>query len=390
MTMMKKMSYNKLIYRDFDGEPAENLTHSEIIYDINVLYHMLHRGYIGYPRLADEVRNQVNSKLVQLSKKTQIARADFHQKITDILSMIVDNHLEVEPLAKKERLPNLKNIASTCACGWKVVSEQINKQPVLAIGASSFSNKNSSNWDDLAYKISLHKDEYSAIIIDLRGNAGGDIDNAFNIIVPMCGNNPTSPFGDIIKKVSKEALILDYHDLKNKRLEGVYDENSLVVQENELLANIFDDYSEDIDEVPESFEDCIPLEFYEWHETVFNKPVYILQDSKTGSASEMLIQICQENLNVTTVGQNTAGCVHYVTARKMTLPHSRVVIKIPTVYNSYKDGRFIENVGISPDIKIAEEEDALAVALKHLYNERMNSSVSDKIIAAKASKIFSR
>ena len=71
--------------------------------------------------------------------------------------------------------------------------------------------------------------------------------------------------------------------------------------------------------------------------------------------------------NVVRVGAPTAGYIHFGNNGYLPLPHSGVVVQMAFSYNSYRDKRFLEKVGISPHITVAEGENALEVALEHYH-----------------------
>jgi C-terminal processing protease CtpA/Prc len=85
-------------------------------------------------------------------------------------------------------------------------------------------------------------------------------------------------------------------------------------------------------------------------------------DGICGSSCESTINAFEWHSYVKMVGENTAGCVHFGNIGYILLPNSRIEVQIPTQYSEYFDHRFIEKVGISPDIKVPAGQDAYAAA----------------------------
>ena len=67
-----------------------------------------------------------------------------------------------------------------------------------------------------------------------------------------------------------------------------------------------------------------------------------------------------------TVGQNSGGYVHFGNMGLIVLPNSQIIIQMATDFWKYKDGRFIEFIGHTPDIKVRKGKDALGVVLKEV------------------------
>jgi C-terminal processing protease CtpA/Prc len=86
-----------------------------------------------------------------------------------------------------------------------------------------------------------------------------------------------------------------------------------------------------------------------------------LQDKDCGSSGESTIDFFEYFPNVTKIGFNTVGMIHF---GNVGLPNSGLHIKMPTKANKYKDGRFIEFTGIEPDILLEDGQDAYEHALK--------------------------
>jgi hypothetical protein len=72
--------------------------------------------------------------------------------------------------------------------------------------------------------------------------------------------------------------------------------------------------------------------------------------------------------NVKKVGTNTKGQVHFGNVGKLILRNSGIIVQLATSYNMYFDRRFIEKVGIAPDIYITDDQDAMNVAIADFFS----------------------
>ena len=99
----------------------------------------------------------------------------------------------------------------------------------------------------------------------------------------------------------------------------------------------------------------------------FQGPIYILQDKNTGSSAESTIDFFEYFPNVKRVGSNTSGTIHFGNVGMILLPNSGIQVNIPTKANRYKDGRFIEFIGIKPDIALKDRQNAYDYILNRLH-----------------------
>ena len=92
------------------------------------------------------------------------------------------------------------------------------------------------------------------------------------------------------------------------------------------------------------------------------KPIYILIDSVCGSSCESTVDFFEYNPLVKTVGENTAGYIHFGNNGNVFLKNSGVNLQMAVSYNSYLDGRFIEKKGIVPKIAVPKGSNAMDFA----------------------------
>jgi C-terminal processing protease CtpA/Prc len=100
----------------------------------------------------------------------------------------------------------------------------------------------------------------------------------------------------------------------------------------------------------------------------YKYPIAILIDRYSLSADEELVASLKDHPNVRLVGQNTAGTYHCGNAHPLLLPNSKITIKISTMFRKSRDGKFIERVGFSPDLKLEDGTDAFRYVKKNWEN----------------------
>lgn len=154
-----------------------------------------------------------------------------------------------------------------------------------------------------------------AIIIDLRGNPGGDSEMAdymFSYFMP------------------EDSLYLSSFMQRNRDGEMEYSES---FSTKDLAEN-----------------------------RINNKAVYILVNGKTGSSAEYFTFLAQKHINAVIVGNRTVGAGHSLSVLKI---NSHLTIGVPSgrLYDKISDKGWEETNGITPDIIVDD-----SITLKKAYN----------------------
>ncbi len=98
------------------------------------------------------------------------------------------------------------------------------------------------------------------------------------------------------------------------------------------------------------------------------KPIYILIDGDCASSCESTVDFFEYNTLVKTVGENTAGYIHFGNNGSVFLKNSGIQLQMAMSYNSYLDGRFIEKTGITPKIKVPKGKNAMDFAWSDFFS----------------------
>ena len=98
----------------------------------------------------------------------------------------------------------------------------------------------------------------------------------------------------------------------------------------------------------------------------FKKPIYILIDRKCASSCESVVEIFESHPYAKTIGENTGGFVHFGNMGFIVLPYSQIIVQMASDFWRFKDGRYIEFIGHTPEIRVKRNRDALKSAVKEL------------------------
>ncbi len=98
--------------------------------------------------------------------------------------------------------------------------------------------------------------------------------------------------------------------------------------------------------------------------------IVLLYNRNSGSASEIFIQAARQSSKVTLMGENSAGILDYADMRAadfMCLPYE---LGYATTRSRAIDlGKGIDNIGIPPDVRLAEEQDWLEAAFRFVESK---------------------
>jgi C-terminal processing protease CtpA/Prc len=342
---------------------SEILSRKEIISDISTLKYALTNSYSGY---FFKNKKSIDLALDKLQvKQSSISRKDFCELIAKSFRSIRDNHLtfklgpkyclEKSVKAKVGRRHRYRENKV-----WTVDRITRQNKPILLITISSFPSQSSPKWNGFLDSVQTHISKVSSIIIDLRGNGGGDDSIGFELAKLLTTNGKiTTPYGPQYKITTKEGLITRWNYFKlSEHLSESEEEKSFfknyIVNEKSKYFNNSRDYVI-VNENQKKIQKSAAV-----------KPIYILQDRACGSSCESTIDFFEFISPVTRIGENTAGSVHFTNLGFFLLPHSKIQVNVSSTFNTYLDNRFIEAVGISPDLEVKAGNDALKTAYQKI------------------------
>lgn len=211
------------------------------------------------------------------------------------------------------------------------------------------------------------------IIIDMRGNRGGDDTFGKKLSDLLAGTELKTPYGRQWTSQNPQSVQL-FVNLFAYRIRKIKTKGNVVPKHLEALKNKF------IDKRMDAIAGKIPKEKYDnWGSsrsmTNFDlnksvkKPIYILMDANCASSCESTIDFFEFNPLVKTVGENTAGYIHFGNNGLVVLKNSGIKVNVAMSYSGYKDRRFLEKVGLTPQLKVPSGEDALEYAWRDYFRE---------------------
>jgi C-terminal processing protease CtpA/Prc len=193
--------------------------------------------------------------------------------------------------------------------------------------------------------------EYTNLIIDIRDNSGGSDKYWQELIVsPNLSES----------KTSNRYYLIRQSNLTNTFLEAKFDDDSILPIENlpdfdkinKENISLFSHYV--IDE-----ETIYPSK----NSKGFNGKVWLLTSPEVYSSSENFVMFSKNTDFATLVGKPTGGDGGVADPILFSLPNSGLIIRFSMFYGLNNDGTGNESNGTTPDIKIDNDEDALAITL---------------------------
>lgn len=340
--------------------------------DKAILLLNLKKGYAGRFNLKKEILKTAYDEIEKI--EGPILTQNLCEKISTIFSNIPDNHLRVYRKGKscrqKKKKYNLIGISLAKKRGkvWVVEKHKRKGKDILYISISGFPSHKDPVWKGFLEKIKkLHKSS-DLIVFDMRNNGGGDdstgymlsaylhkIEDYTKIPTPYSKQITSQTPETQTLKINAAEVGLRFEKAPNNLLKEWKDESTNIL--NQVLSGNTDD-------IKISEDDPLPKG---WSFSGYRTPIYILMDNGCGSSCESSIDAFEYNPHVTKVGRNTAGTLHFGNIASVYLKNSLLLIQTPTHANFYRDSRFIEKVGITPDVEVPIGTDAYEFMLKTLF-----------------------
>jgi hypothetical protein len=339
-------------YENYKIEYGLNANSATVDTDITILLEALNEAYAGceyLPKGEFDILLSEIEKLRSLGDKIQLFEA-----LKEIFSKVSDSHLKtwqtIEDRSKK-RKEKLYEIGTNIAAEEKVVVQF--KDGNLLIGFDSFPMPNDPVWENFIESIKehLYKSDLKSIIIDLRGNDGGNDHYGYELASLIYGgvfNHPISSQAVLQTPLSQLIQSNTFYKRNDEYFEAIRSkfEFALTKEGVEKFRSFSGESSK-----TEITNDCC------------DKPLYILIDNETMSSGESTALCFEDYPKVKYVGQPTKGCIEFGNVGLLVLPYSKICIQLSTHKNIFRDGRVFEKVGIQPDQYVQAGEDALSLIL---------------------------
>ena len=195
------------------------------------------------------------------------------------------------------------------------------------------------------------------MILDLRGNGGGDDTRGFELASVLYGQKSPS-FRVIVTRLSPEALTI-YRNTYFLKIENL----------KSLAPRVPEEWLRTYAKLATAIQDAkagkVPPEETRSKSNAIldkskipKKKIYVLQDAGCASSCESLLETLESHPYVTTVGENTMGLIHFGDVSPFQLPNSSIRINAPIKFFKFPDNRFLEKKGYAPKIKLSPDQNA--------------------------------
>lgn len=355
--------------------PKDSLTDAEVRSDMDILIEAFTNGYGGFKNFRLQFENQFFPQLREpKSRSTQSLCND----IGLIFDQINDNHLSIRyagATSKCSGAPTRQgqvghNIQTDTTLPWGYFERMIGKRKVAIVSILRSPLRTSESWQGFLEKardVYAHAD---ALIIDLRGNGGGDdgkLEEFAKIIYGLEGKNVTlAPPGSIERRQTPESYALFANTFFLRMLKDRWDGKPAATD----LAGYHNDFLQLFELAVKDHLSPVGITQFQAPNIdlskAFKGPVRILIDGGCASSCENGVEFFEKFPGVKRVGENTGGFVHFGNVGTLLLKNSHLIVSIPTQSYTYEDGRFVEKIGYAPDIHVSPGSDALESALRDL------------------------
>lgn len=366
--------------KTFLKAPEGTLSKEDIDKDKSFLIYALTNGYGGRKYIPD---NKLQFAIEAINKILgPMAVENFRDKVDEALLIIPDNHLvaRVNGSASKARQKSYKkgmvgeNAISEKDKIWEVKQKKHRGKTYLYVSITHFPSHKDKLWNDFIPQVKKKMKGTSFAIIDLRGNGGGDDTMGFSLAELLNGKPVRNPMTKQYISQTAETLAIFMNNFKLREIKIKNQGKKAPDYYEELRAEKEKEYKQAI-------AGKLPPEKTEGNKVEqvtaitqastknskgYGKPIRIVFDGDCGSSCESTIDAFEFVPNLKKIGQNTAGFIHFGNIGFVVLPVSKIEIQTPTHYNEFYDGRFVERIGLKPDIYVPNNKNALNYAFESL------------------------
>lgn len=367
ITSSKRLKPQDLLTpKDIQLIPPAHLNEKAIKTDCDLVVYALRRGYGGRDHLP---RGTFDTIIAQLNNiHGSMSPAKLRDKIDEVLLSVPDNHLRAR-LNWEASIARLKSIsrpgvgdnaASEKTKIWEVRLDSLGTKKILYVSILRFSSRRDRIWDSFLPKIKSLINSVNMVVLDFRGNEGGDDSTGRELAKLFYGNDFDHPITRQHVSQTPESLILFANLFRVQQLIKRNRNEDVPQYLEDLYQEWFEKYQSSLrGATPVTVVNEEPRRRLPFNPTKgFGKPIYILMDGRCKSSCESTIDAFESHPNVKKVGSHTLGMIQFGNTGVLVLPNSKVTVEIPLHYNEYFDDRSLEKIGIKPDIQVPQGEDA--------------------------------
>lgn len=346
----------------------KKLTSSEVSFDVEQAQFALEHAYSGRRFLPGAEYTTLMNRLTAISGSA--TAGELCKTIDELMSDVSDNHLSAsldgvkcseEGRSKHQGSVGHNFYTEQKDVPWKVDIEKQRGASALRISIVRFPKAENPVWVGFIDEVRRQLPHAHFVILDLRGNGGGDDSTGAALAALLAGGPLKTPYGVQWMGDSPESFQVMVNAFEFWA-RAKTDSGGAVPQ---YLSDLIREFKMKRDKALRGEKTELPVEptrkDFEFAKSI-RKPIYILIDAACGSSCESTIDFFEYNALVKTLGENTAGYIHFGNNGNVFLKNSGIRLQLATAYNTYVDGRFLEKKGISPKIKVPPGSDAMMYA----------------------------
>ncbi|MCB9073797.1 MAG: hypothetical protein H6623_09255 [Bdellovibrionaceae bacterium] len=344
------------------------LSEDELTYDKEQLLYALDHAYSGRRFLPKDEFLELRDRIHYISDPVTV-QSLCHQ-IAYYFQEVSDNHLRARFndrscfVSRRRQLPNVgSNYYRKQGKIWDVRRQKKKNKMALLISILEFPNSQSQEWNGFMEAIQKQINGVDLVILDLRGNSGGDDTIGRELANFMAGGELKDPYLPQWSSYTPESLqlFINLFTLMEQKALAEGKEAPTYVHNLREKFTLEQDAVLDGQKAQEYTSQKDYGEEFSFAKSQ-RKPIYILVDAGCASSCESTVDFFENNPLAVTVGEQTAGYVHFGNNGRLVLKNSGIQIQMAISYNAYRDGRFIEKKGIAPKISVPSGHDAFDIA----------------------------
>jgi hypothetical protein len=353
--------------------------------DIEILISTMRTGYGGYRILANQLENEIFPALRAL-RMPGASTGQVCTAVGKILDRIPDNHIGVQYRNANGYCGKTSSRAGQVGANimqgqhgpWSYFEKSTAGYtiPVLAITRMELSN--SSGWQGLLDKAREIYRSAPALILDLRGNGGGDDSKPMELARILYGidqqNIRLKAPSRIFRRQTPEAFALFSNSfsfmLLADRFRGRPERPDVRAMYDKFLADYGRAVRGELRAEQIEISRTVPLD----PSRMFRGPIRILVDAGCASSCENAVEFFERHINAKTVGENTGGYMHFGNVGTLWLRNLGLFIGLPTHAEVFDDQRFVEKVGYAPAIRVQPGQDAIDIAIEDIRKTLLNGT----------------
>lgn len=352
-----------------------NLGKAAIAADLELLIYALKTAYGGRDQVPRAQFTAALARLEVAKAQEALTPFEFCRAIDQALLEIQDQHLfpwligmscEEQRSSRKRKVQVGANLQSSRSIPWRYEERTARGKSVGVLAINALPPHEDGVWNGFSAALAQAR-RTAGLIIDLRGNSGGDEARAKELGRMLYGQEFPTPVQSQVKSQTPETMAIlvnnsrfhiSAHRRKAEPVPGYLEEREKTALERLRLAES-GALPEQVEIVAEQGPPFDPRRG-------FTGPVYVLIDAECISSCEAILDFLELHPHVKAVGENTGGAIHFGNVGFLVLPRSKVLVKMASEYAKYRDGRFLEGVGHAPAIRVTPGEDAWAAAWREL------------------------